>query len=276
MLNLLKPKRFTTAMTLGAALLLQAPAWAQSPAELAPADTKVFIHINEPGDWVSDLTEGPLGQKWITMIEEAEGSGDLLAALDMSFDQFMDAYFGKDVVVLSQGKNEDGTDKPGVIFTKVAEADRAHAITSLALKQQGELAGYPVYTGEDDNGYIVMMENWVAMADLEAYEYLLSILNQPTNAPKLADTETYAKWTKELPEDRALTLLAFESAESQHAIGVLRQGKGMDATYLGTSPDFDEMMAWTQGDAGYQALSARAAEIFMPGSVSRTVMAKLA
>lgn len=241
--KLLRPTRYATALTLSVALLTQAPAWAQSPAELAPADTSVFIHINEPADWLGELTDGPLGDKWRTMIEEAEGSGDLLAALGMNVDQFMEAYFGKDVVVLSQGKNEDGTDKPGVIFTKVSAADRATAIDSLALKLQGDIAGNPVYTGDDGNGYIVMMDEWVALADLEAYAYLQSILNQPANAPRLADTDTYAKWTKELPEDRSLTLLAFESADSQHAMGVIRKGKGMDATYLGTSPDFDEMMA---------------------------------
>lgn len=243
MLNLRTTKRFTTALTLGAALLLQAPAWAQAPAELAPADTSVFIHINEPADWLGDLTQGPLGQKWRDMIEESEGTGDLLAAMDMNVDQFMEAYFGGDVVILSQGKDADGNDKPGVIFTKVSQADRNHAIDSLALKKQGDLAGNAVYTGDDGNGYIVMMDDWVAMCDLEAYAYLGTILNQAANAPRLADTDHYAKWTKELPGDRSMTLLAIESKDSQHAMGVVRKGKGLDATYLGISPDFDEMMA---------------------------------
>ena len=243
MLTLQRTKRFATALTLGAALLLQAPAWAQAPAQLAPADTPVFIHVNQPADWFGELTDGPLGQKWRTMVEEAEGSGDLLAALGMNVDQFMDAYFGGDVVVLGKGKDADGNEGPGVIFTKVAQADRDHAIESLALKQAGDIAGNAVYTGEDGNGYIVMTEQWVAMCDIKSYAYLQSILNQPADAPKLADTAHYAKWTKELPADRAMTMLAFESKDSQHALGVVRKGKGMDATYLGTSPDYDELMA---------------------------------
>lgn len=243
MLNLRRTYRITSALALSAAMLMHWPAAAQSPAELAPADTKVFIHINEPADWLGDLTDGPLGEKWRTMIEEAEGSGDLLAALDMNVDQFMDAYFGADIVILSQGKDEQGQDKPGVIFTKVSQDDRQHAITSLALKQQGDIAGNPVYTGEDGNGFIVMTENWVAMCDLDSYDYLQSILTLPANAPRLADDDTYNKWTRELPEDRAMTVLAFESKDSQHAMGVIRKGKGMDATYLGTSPKYDEMMA---------------------------------
>ena len=243
MLNLRPTKRFTTALTLGAALLLQAPAWAQAPAELAPADTPVFIHINEPADWFVELTDGPLGQKWRTMVEEAEGSGDLLAALGMNVDQFMDAYFGGDVVIIGKGKDADGNEGPGAIFTKVDQADREHAIDSLFLKKAGDIAGNPVYTGDDGNGYIVMTDGWVAMCDLKSYAYLESILKQPADAPKLADTEVYAKWTKELPADRAMTMLAFESKDSQHALGIVRKGKGMDATYLGIKPEYDEMMA---------------------------------
>lgn len=243
MLTLPRTKRFTTALTLGAALLLQVPAFAQAPAKLAPADTPVFIHINEPADWFGELTDGPLGEKWRTMVEQAEGSGDLLAALGMNVDQFMDAYFGGDVVVLGKGKDADGNEGPGVIFTKVDQADRQHAIVSLALKQAGDIAGNPVYTGEDGNGYIVMTNDWVAMCDLNSYAYLQSILNQPADAPRLADTEVYAKWTKELPADRAMTMLAIESKDSQHALGVVRKGKGMDATYLGIKPEYNEMMA---------------------------------
>jgi len=243
MRNLQRAKQFTTALALGAALLLQAPAWAQSPAELAPADTPIFIHINQPADWFGELTDGPLGQKWRTMVEEDQGTGDLLAALDMNVDQFMDAYFGGDVVVLGKGKDADGQEGPGVIFTKVNQADRAHAIESLGLKVNGDIAGNPVYTGEDGDGYIVMTKDWVAMCDLKSYDYLQAILKQPANAPRLADSQTYAKWTKELPADRSMTLLAIESKDSQHALGVVRKGKGMDATYLGTSPDYDKMMA---------------------------------
>lgn len=236
MLILSKTKQFSAALTLGAAMLLQAPAWAQSPAELAPADTPVFIHINEPADWLGEITEGPLGQQWRNMVEEAEGTGDLLAALGMNVDQFTDAYFGGDVVILGMGKNADGTEGPGAIFTKVDQVDRNRAIESLALKKIDAIAGNPVYTGDDGNGYIVMTENWVAMCDLNSYEYLQSVLTQADNAPRLADSETYAKWTNELPADRAMTMLAIESADSQHAIGIVRKGKGMDATYLGTAP----------------------------------------
>lgn len=243
MLKLTTPKKLTAALTLGAGLMLHTPAWAQAPAELAPADTPVFIHISEPADWLADLTEGPLGDKWRTMIEEGEGSGDLLAAMGMGVDEFMEAYFGGDVVVISKGDSEQGEEGPGVIFTKVSQADRDHAITTLALKQNGDIAGNPVYTGDDGDGYIVMMDDWVAMADLNSFAYLQEILNQPVNAPRLIDAEHYAKWTRELPAGRAMTMLAIESEDSQHAMGVVRNGKGLDATYLGMSPDFDEMMA---------------------------------
>ncbi|MGB0767097.1 MAG: hypothetical protein ACPGYV_05260 [Phycisphaeraceae bacterium] len=236
-------RRLTTALVLAAAMLLHHSAPAQAPADLAPADTAVYIHIADAADWFVDLTDGPLGQMWRTAIEEAKGSGDLLAALGMDVDQFMDAYFGADVVMLSQGKDDDGNEKPGVLFTKVSAGDRAHAIDTLGLIRNGDIAGNPVYTGEDGNGVIVMMDQWVAMCDLDAVDYLRSILTRGEDTPGLADTEDYVKWTRELPEPRAMTMLAFESKASQHALGVVRDGKGMDATYLGTSPKYDEMMA---------------------------------
>jgi hypothetical protein len=228
---------FALALALACAFAMTASALAQSPAVLAPADTPVFVHIHKPADWFGDLTQGPLGQTMRKQIETQEGSGDLLAALDMDLDQFMDAYFGQDVVVLGPGG-----DKDGVIFTKVSKANREHAIDSLFLQAKGDLAGNPVYVGADGEGYFVMMNEWVAMCDLNAVEYLESILKQGPNAQRLADTEFYAKWTKELPADRSMTALINESKDSQHALGVVRKGKGMDATYLGTSPDFDELM----------------------------------
>ena len=114
------PKHLAAALTLGAALTTLNPhASAQSPAELAPADTAIYVHINEPAAWLGDLTQGPLGQAWKDKIETSRDMGDLLAALGMDLDTFMDVYFGGDVVVLSPGDDEDG-----VIFTQVAQADR--------------------------------------------------------------------------------------------------------------------------------------------------------
>lgn len=236
---LLPVKRCAGALLIGGALLLGTPAFAQAPAELAPADTGFFMHINEPADWFGDLTEGPLGDKFRDKIETAEVSGDILAALGMDTNEFMDAYFGGDVVVLGKSAGDDST---GVIFSKVAQDQRDHAVDSLGLKRNGEINGNPVYVGPDGDGYVVFMQDWVAMCDLKDVAYLKSILNQNANAPRLADTERYAKWTKELPGDRSMTMLAFESEDSEHAMGVVRKGKGLDLTYLGTSPDFDELM----------------------------------
>ncbi len=238
MTRLLKSHRLIVAWALLLTLALGLPSAAQSPAQLAPADTAVFIHINKPAEWFGDLTQGPLGEKMREKIQTQEGSGDLLAALGMNLDQFMQAYFGGDVVVLSEG----GDGAPGVIFTEVTEANRNHAIDSLALERNGEIAGFPQYIGPDGNGIFVMMDKWVALCDLNSAKLLTDILSQAPGAPRLADTEFYKKWTRELPADRSMTMLVNESEDSQHALGVVRQGKGLDATYLGTSPDFDELM----------------------------------
>jgi len=231
-------KRLLAPALLATFALAQAPsAGAQSPAELAPADTAFYLHLTEPDDWFADLTQGPLGQKMRQKIETREGSGDLLKALDMSLDQFMSAYFGGDLVVLSPGKDRDG-----VMFTKVAPADRAHAIDRLGLQRKADIAGHPAYVGEDGKGTIVMLDNWVAMCDRSAVEYLTDVLSQAPGSKRLADTERYAKWSAELPDQRTMTMLAFEGEDSQHALGVVRRGISLDATYLGISPDTDELM----------------------------------
>lgn len=237
MTRLLRYQHLALTLFTIAAILLTTRAWAQSPAVLAPADTPVYIHINKPAEWFGDMTQGPLGEKFRNEVETAEGSGDLLAAMGMDLDAFLAAYFGGDVVVLSPGG-----DKSGVIFTQVSQANRNHAIDTLELKQNGDIAGHPIYVGPDGNGYFVMMDDWVAMCDLSAVDYLTSVLKQGKDAPRLADTARYAKWTAELPADRSMTALVYESEESQHAMGVVRSGKGLDATYLGTSPDFAPLM----------------------------------
>ena len=223
-------------LSLAAALLVGRPASAQDPAQLAPADIAVYIHIDQPDKWFADLTQGPLGLKMREDIQTQKGSGDLLAALGMNIDQFMRAYFGGDVVVLGPGG-----DKDGVIFTEVSPADRAHAITSLDLKQGNDLAGYKTYVG-DDGGMVVMLDKWVAMCDASAVEFLEGILKMPATAPRLSQTKRYVKWTTELPKDRAMTMLVSEGENDHHAIGVVRNGASLDATYLGTSPKFDELM----------------------------------
>lgn len=233
--------RFTSliaALAFAIVLIASPRANAQTPAELAPADTAIFVHMSNPAAWFSDLTQGPIGTKMREKIETAEGSGDLLAALGMKLDQFMAAYFGGDVVVLSPGKGKDG-----VIFTQVTKANREHAIDSLGLQRNGDVAGYPLYVGSDGNGYFAMMDNWVAMCDLNTFEYLKSILSQPAGGKRLIDTDHYKRWTKELPDRRTMTMLSFESVESQHAIGVVRNGISLDATYLGISPGANELMS---------------------------------
>lgn len=231
-------KRLAAHALLAAAALAPAPlAAAQAPAQLAPADTAFFLHLDGPDDWFADLTQGPLGQKMRKEIETREGSGDLLKALGMTLDQFMSAYFGEDLVVLSPGKGRDG-----VMFTNVSPVHRAHAIDRLGLQRVDDIAGYPTYVGEDGTGTIVMLDNWVAMCDQSALGYLTAILNQPPGGKRLADTERYAKWIDELPAERSMTMLAFEGEDAQHAIGVVRQGTSLDATYLGISPDTDALM----------------------------------
>lgn len=231
-----KRLQLASLLTVSAALLFGQPAVAQTPAELAPADAAVFIHIKSPNGWFGDLTQGPIGEKMRKKIETQEGSGDMLAALGMNIDQFMVSYFGEDLVIVGPGD-----DKDGVVFTKVSAENRARAITSLGLKRQGAIAGNPMYIGPDGDGYFVMMDNWVAMCELNAVDYMTKLIERDAESPSLADTDHYARWTTELPANRAMTALFINGEDDQHALGVIRQVRGMDATYLGISPNYNKM-----------------------------------
>jgi len=222
------------------ALLIGLPASAQSAAQLAPADTQVFIHIDKPAEWFSALADGPIGDEVRDQIENESAFGFVLALLGMDLDQFMKAYFAEEVLILGPSmQDEDG---PGVILTKVNQQNRDLLIESLDLKRAGAIAGSPMYTSQDGNGYFVMMDQWVAVCDLAALDYLHHVLENKPADGSLADTEQYAYWTGMLDADRSATALFMGGEDNSHALSISRSGKMMDMTYAGKSPDFDAMM----------------------------------
>lgn len=222
------------------ALLVGLPVSAQPAAEMAPADTQVFIHIDKPADWFATLADGAIGDKVREQIENDSDFGILLALLGMDFDEFLAAYFGDEVLVL--GKSAQGDDGPGIILTKVSQDNRNHLIDSFDLKQTGAIAGSPVYSSADGDGFFVMTQDWVAVSDLASYDYLETVLTNRAVDGTLADTEAYKYWTGMLDADRSATMLFLGGEDDSHAISVIRSGKLLDMTYAGKSPDFDEMM----------------------------------
>lgn len=233
-------KRSALLLTLTAATCFPFAATAQSAAQLAPADAEVFIHLDGPDEWFAALADGPMGDRLREQIETESDFGILLALLGMDFDQFMASYFGDEVVIVGPDADED--DDTGIIFTKVDQPNREHVIDSFALQRAGDIAGSPMYVSDDGNGYFIMMQDWLAFCDLASLEYLQAVLERDEIAPSLADTESYSYWTGMLPDDRAATVLILNNDEDSHALGVTRSGKLMDMTYVGRSPDFDNMM----------------------------------
>lgn len=232
------PQRLAASLAYSFALFTASPVHAQAPAKLALADTAVYIHIDKPADWFAQYTQGPFGEQMRKDLINNDGSGDLLAALGMNVDQFMAAYFGDEVVVLSPEPEADG-----IIFTKVGQNDRERAIDSLALQRVADIAGQPTYSGEDGEGVIVLADDWVAMCGMTSVDYLRKILSQPADAPRLGDTPAFQKWIGELPADRTMTLYAVEAeADAEHALGVVRNDRGLDATYLTNSQEIDLAM----------------------------------
>ncbi|MEM9020420.1 MAG: hypothetical protein AAGC44_07630 [Planctomycetota bacterium] len=222
------------------ALTVGLPAAGQSAARMAPADTQVFIHIEEPADWFAALADGAIGDAVRQQIEEESDLGFLLALLGMDFDEFLEAYFGEEVVVLGASAGED--EGPGIILTKVSQDNRDHLIDSFDLKRAGAIGDAPMWASQDGNGYFVMLEDWVAFCDMESLDYMQTVLENKPADGTLADTDAYAYWTGMLDIDRNATVLFLDGEDNRHAMSIIRSGKLMDMTYAGRSPDFDDMM----------------------------------
>ena len=227
-------------LLLALALLITLPASAQPAAEMAPADTQVFIHIEKPAEWFTTLADGPIGDKVRDQIENESEFGTLLALLGMDLDTFLQAYFGEEVVILGPSAAEQ--DGPGIILTKVSQEHRDRLIDSFELERAGAVAGSPMWVSQDGNGHFVMMRDWVAVCDAAALDYLRAVLENKPADGTLADTEAYKYWTGMLDGDRNMTALFLGGEDNSHAFSVIRSGKLLDMTYAGKSPDFDDMM----------------------------------
>lgn len=216
------------------------PAAAQAPAELAPIDTEVYVHIEGFNDWVGVIEEGPRGLDAVDQVEDSPQWQLLLALFEMDTDTFLATYFGGDVVIFGPEAQENGQ---GVIFTQVAPADAEFARERLFLEPVANIGDATLYRTADGGGFIAITDGWVGLCGLEAAEYMMFVLEGLGDNESLADAPGYAHWTGLLPEERTITMFVNGGEEESHALGVTRVGNGMDVAYFGRSAGFDELLS---------------------------------
>ncbi|MFI4860706.1 MAG: hypothetical protein ACIAXF_08505 [Phycisphaerales bacterium JB063] len=215
------------------------PAPAQSPAELAPADTQVYLHIDGFNDWLGVVTQGPRGAEMLEALEDSPRWQGLLALLEMDSPTFFATYFGGDVVLFAPQAQPDGH---GVMFTQVALLDAQHAVDRLFLEAIDTIGDTTLYRTADGNGCIAVTDGWVGLCDLQALDYMRSVVAGLEDADSLADTAGYAHWTGLLPVERTITAYVAAGANESHALGVTRVGNGMDVAYFGKSAGFEQVL----------------------------------
>ncbi|XAL99681.1 hypothetical protein OT109_19140 [Phycisphaeraceae bacterium D3-23] len=219
---------------------LASPAAAQAPAELAPADTQVYVHIDGFNDWLGALTEGPRGEEMLAEVEDSPQWQGLLTLLDMDMDTFLATYFGGDVVLFGPRAQENSQ---GVVFTQVANDDAAFARGRLFLEAIENIGDATLYRTADGGGCIAITDGWVGLCDIQALDYMRVVLADLGDASSLADTAGYAHWTGLLPVERTVTMYVAAGEEESHAMGVTRVGNGMDVAYFGKSAGFEDLLS---------------------------------
>lgn len=219
---------------------LAAPASAQAPAELAPIDTEVYVHIEGFNDWIGVIAEGPRGEEKRDALEDSPQWQTLLALLEMDTDTFLATYFGGDVVIFGPEAQENG---PGVIFTQVAPGDAEFARERLFLEAVANVGDATLYRTADGGGFIAIADGWVGLCGVHAGDYMVAVLEGLGDAESLADSPSYTHWTGLLPDERTITMFVNGGVDESHALGVTRVGNGMDVAYFGKSAGFDVLLS---------------------------------
>jgi len=217
-----------------------APARAQSPAELAPADTQVYLHIADFDVWFDRFTQGPSGQATRAEMEQSPQWQVLLALLEMDSETFFATYFGGDVVIFAPEAREDAG---GFIFSRVELADAEHARDRLFLEPAGAVGDAALYQTADGGGYVAILPGWVALCDAAQLDDLRAALDGLGGGDRLASHADFAEWTGMLPDDRGITVYLAAGEHETHALGITAADAGLDIAYFGASPAFDELLA---------------------------------
>lgn len=266
-------------------LLITALAWpaalarAQAPAELAPADTQVYLHIADFDTWFDRFTQGPSGQATREEMEQSPQWQVLLALLEMDSETFFATYFGGDVVVFASKAEENAG---GVIFSRVELADAEHARDRLFLEAAGRVGAASLYQTADGGGYVAILPGWVALCDAAQLDDLRSVLEGLGDDSSLATTAAFTQWTRLLPDDRGITVYLTTGGDETHALGVSAVDDGLDIAYFGASPAFDELLAMLGespvadfGPLPADTLAAAAFTLAAPGNADAELLAGL-
>ena len=229
--------------------LAQAPAFAQEAARLAPAEADVFVQVDDLSGWRAQWKQDPLAEFLRDQGVERrkrhhEAWLDMARAMDLTPGALFDAFFGTRIVLIGDAA-EDGS---FVLITTMRRGIITDAVTSLGLKEDGQIGEHRLYLTPDGQTQVAIHGRQVAMAHKGHLPWLRQVLTLDEEDARLADDEAFRQWMQRLPAGpHAAVAFARDGEDEVHAFACRRIGRGLDLHYAGTSEKFDEMLAQVGG-----------------------------
>lgn len=217
-------------------------ALAQEAARLVPASAAIYIEINDLAGLRKAWSNDPLSTflRNNLPVPPTEGFDDVQKVMGLTSDQIIDRFFGVTaaLVIFKPGEEE-----PGMLITRVSDADAALAIEKLQLKQVdtfGADGAYRGFTSPDGKANIAIGGGWVIVSQPKHTAAARAVLEGSKKT--LADQPTFKAWTARLPAgQRAATIFVNPREDHVHVLGVYRKGRDLTLQYRGKSPELDAL-----------------------------------
>ncbi len=214
-------------------------------ASLAPANAAVFIEIHDLATLRKDWASDPLAkflQSNLPMVPPPEGWLQVQKVMGLTGDEIVDRFFGKTVAVVVFDPSDD---EPGMLITKLSDADANLAIEKLQLKPARDFAGWRGFTSADDKAHIAFGHGWAVTVQPRYSNAAQAVLEAPGQS--LAQDKTYKTWLAKLPagntdSQRIATAYIREGESDVHAMGFYRKQRDMTIHYRGTTPELLTMV----------------------------------
>jgi len=229
-----------------AILLAGSAAIAQEAAKLAPAGAAVFIEINDLATLRKDWADDPLAKflRDNLPMEPNPGFEEVQKVMGMTEDQIIDRFFGASTALVIM---KPGDQDPGMLITKVSEADAAIAIEKLQLKLIGSVGApskiYRSFSSPDEKANIVIGQGWAVVSQPQYSKLAQAVLEGKEKT--LADHPQFKLWTAKLPAEggRVATVFVHPAEDQVHVLGVYRRKRDLTFQYRGKSPEVSQLVS---------------------------------
>lgn len=191
------------------------------PAELAPADTRLYFRVDDLGDiWKKKDEPDRLVTEIIRKVKSDENTRlmtDLPGQFGMDLPTFYQTYFGKTVALIAASPKAS----PAVILTRVDPAAAAKVRAQKDFKPAGRWGRFEMFKLADDSKLIGVSEQWMALGLAGHAEHMERVLSRTgAETYSLAKDATYREWMAKMPRPRSAVLYINDVAHKNIHVAV--------------------------------------------------------